>query len=169
MKVAEPLRKSSRMCLLDDPTTTAGDPVVWLGSGASEMPEARGSYSRVLRDPSGGGREFGWPRELPPLGGHQMPLVYVAEVDLGGGDEARVRRDHVSEFRAHLIATNWSMTFATALLLDRGEYPRWRTSLARELWQIRQKIIASGEPLLDSAGIDAEVHSRRGDSPGGDE
>jgi len=37
-----------------------------------------------------------------------------------------------------------------------------RTRLGKELWEIRKKIIASGEPLLDWDGIEKEVAKRRG-------
>ncbi len=37
-----------------------------------------------------------------------------------------------------------------------------RTELGRELWALRQKIAASGEPLLNSDEIDREVSRRRG-------
>ena len=37
-----------------------------------------------------------------------------------------------------------------------------RTELGRELWALRQKIVASGEPLLDAEEIDREVARRRG-------
>ncbi|NJL29507.1 MAG: hypothetical protein HC897_17280 [Thermoanaerobaculia bacterium] len=37
-----------------------------------------------------------------------------------------------------------------------------RTELGRKLWELRQRIIASGEPLLDEAQVEAEVDRRRG-------
>ncbi len=37
-----------------------------------------------------------------------------------------------------------------------------RTDLGRELWELRQKIVAAGEPLLDADEIDREVARRRG-------
>ena len=37
-----------------------------------------------------------------------------------------------------------------------------KTELGRELWDLRQKIRASGEPLLDAEEIDREVSRRRG-------
>jgi hypothetical protein len=39
-----------------------------------------------------------------------------------------------------------------------------RTKLGRRLLAIRQKIVASGQPLLDWAGVEAEVRIRRGES-----
>ncbi len=36
-----------------------------------------------------------------------------------------------------------------------------RTELASRLWEIRQRIIASGEPLLDWDGVQKEVTERR--------
>ena len=37
-----------------------------------------------------------------------------------------------------------------------------RTGLGRELWALRQKIVASGEPLLNAEEIEREVARRRG-------
>jgi hypothetical protein len=37
-----------------------------------------------------------------------------------------------------------------------------RTPLAKKLWELRQKIIASGVPLLDWDDIEREVQERRG-------
>lgn len=39
---------------------------------------------------------------------------------------------------------------------------RPKTELGRELWALRQKILASGEPLLDADEIEQEVARRRG-------
>jgi hypothetical protein len=38
------------------------------------------------------------------------------------------------------------------------------TPLGQRLWQIRQRIVESGEPLLDWEGIEREVAERRGGS-----
>jgi hypothetical protein len=37
-----------------------------------------------------------------------------------------------------------------------------RTPLGRRLWELRQRIVASGEPLLDWDDIEQEVAERRG-------
>ncbi len=37
-----------------------------------------------------------------------------------------------------------------------------RTELGRELWELRQKIVAAGESLLDAEEIEREVARRRG-------
>lgn len=37
-----------------------------------------------------------------------------------------------------------------------------RTELGRRLWELRKKIVASGEPLLDWDDIEREVAERRG-------
>jgi Na+/citrate or Na+/malate symporter len=37
-----------------------------------------------------------------------------------------------------------------------------KTQLGKELWEIRKKIIAAGEPLLDWDGIEREIAKRRG-------
>jgi len=37
-----------------------------------------------------------------------------------------------------------------------------KTALGRRLWQVRQRIIASGQPLLDWAGIERELRERAG-------
>lgn len=39
-----------------------------------------------------------------------------------------------------------------------------QTPLGRRLWQIRQGIVASGEPLLDWDDLEQEVAERRGGS-----
>jgi hypothetical protein len=38
-----------------------------------------------------------------------------------------------------------------------------KTELASRLWEIRKRIIASGEPLLDWDGVEKEVSQRRGE------
>lgn len=38
-----------------------------------------------------------------------------------------------------------------------------RTDLGKRLWEIRQKILASGEPLLDWNDIERELRERRGE------
>jgi hypothetical protein len=37
-----------------------------------------------------------------------------------------------------------------------------RTPLGRRLWELRQKIVESGEPLIDWEDIEQEVQKRRG-------
>ena len=44
-----------------------------------------------------------------------------------------------------------------------------RTSLAKRLWELRQKIIASGRPLLDWDDLENELHERRGERSSGEE
>ena len=39
-----------------------------------------------------------------------------------------------------------------------------RTELGRRLWRIRQRILASGQPLLDWDGIESELRDRRGEA-----
>jgi hypothetical protein len=39
---------------------------------------------------------------------------------------------------------------------------RPKTPLGRRLWEIRQRIVASGVPLLDEKGIEREIRERRG-------
>jgi len=39
---------------------------------------------------------------------------------------------------------------------------RPRTALGQELWKLRKRIVASGEPLLDDDQIEEEVDRRRG-------
>lgn len=39
-----------------------------------------------------------------------------------------------------------------------------RTKLGRRLWRIRQRILQSGQPLLDWAAIENEVRERRGET-----
>lgn len=38
-----------------------------------------------------------------------------------------------------------------------------QTEFGRRLWTIRQRIVASGQPLLGWDGIEKELHERRGD------
>ena len=42
------------------------------------------------------------------------------------------------------------------------------TELGRRLQEIRARIVASGEPLLDWEDLDAELRERRGESPAGE-
>lgn len=42
------------------------------------------------------------------------------------------------------------------------EYFEPRTELGRRLWELRKKIVASGEPLLDHDEIEREIAERRG-------
>jgi len=42
-----------------------------------------------------------------------------------------------------------------------GEY-RPQTTWGRRIWELRKKIIASGQPLLDWEGIELAVAERRG-------
>lgn len=37
-----------------------------------------------------------------------------------------------------------------------------RTPLGRSLWELRKRIIDSGEPLLDAEGVERELAERRG-------
>ena len=39
-----------------------------------------------------------------------------------------------------------------------------KTELGRRLWRLRLRIVASGQPLLDWAGIDREMRERRGEA-----
>ena len=50
--------------------------------------------------------------------------------------------------------------------LDGGRKPDFvpRTDLGRRLWRIRQRILASGQPLLDLDGIESESRDRRGEA-----
>ncbi len=38
-----------------------------------------------------------------------------------------------------------------------------RTELGRRLWKIRERILASGQPLLDWEGLETELRARRGE------
>jgi hypothetical protein len=42
------------------------------------------------------------------------------------------------------------------------------TELGRRLREIRARIVASGEPLLNWEDLDAELRERRGESPAGE-
>jgi hypothetical protein len=44
-----------------------------------------------------------------------------------------------------------------------------RTSLAKRLWELRQKIIASGRPLLDWDDLENELRERRGERSSGED
>ncbi len=39
------------------------------------------------------------------------------------------------------------------------------TPLGRELWEIRQRVLESGQPLLDWEDLEREVADRRGERP----
>ncbi|HEY2289963.1 MAG TPA: hypothetical protein VGM86_04600 [Thermoanaerobaculia bacterium] len=41
-----------------------------------------------------------------------------------------------------------------------------RTPLGRRLWEIRKRIVESGEPLLDREDLEREVAERRGEMTG---
>jgi hypothetical protein len=41
-----------------------------------------------------------------------------------------------------------------------------QTKLGRRLWILRQRIVSSGQPLLDWQAIDRELRERRGEAPG---
>lgn len=41
-----------------------------------------------------------------------------------------------------------------------------RTPLGRRLWEIRKRIVESGEPLLDREGLEREIAERRGGAAG---
>jgi hypothetical protein len=41
-----------------------------------------------------------------------------------------------------------------------------RTALGQRLWEIRARIVASGEPLLDWKDVEQEVTDRRGEASG---
>jgi len=43
---------------------------------------------------------------------------------------------------------------------------RPRTALGRRLWEIRQRVVKSGEPLLDWDDLEREVAERRGEKQG---
>jgi hypothetical protein len=49
---------------------------------------------------------------------------------------------------------------------ERGLRPAFvpRTELGRRLWKIRQRILESGQRLLDWDGIESEVRERRGEA-----
>lgn len=46
-----------------------------------------------------------------------------------------------------------------------GEEFHPRTPLGRRLWEVRKRIVESGEPLLDQEGLEREVAERRGYRP----
>jgi hypothetical protein len=41
-----------------------------------------------------------------------------------------------------------------------------RTPLGRELWEIRQRVLESGKPLLDWEDLEREIAERRGEGTG---
>jgi len=49
--------------------------------------------------------------------------------------------------------------------LEHGDFVP-QTELGRRLWKIRQRIVNSGQPLLDWQGIEREVRERRGEASG---
>lgn len=52
--------------------------------------------------------------------------------------------------------------YRRATLTAREPVFRARTALGQELWKLRERIVASGEPLLDEDQIEEEVDRRRG-------
>jgi hypothetical protein len=46
---------------------------------------------------------------------------------------------------------------------SKAKNPSARTELGRRLREIRRRIVASGQPLLDADGLDREVRDRRGE------
>jgi hypothetical protein len=45
---------------------------------------------------------------------------------------------------------------------DREEEFQPRTPLGQRLWEIRKRIVASGEPLLEGDDLEREIAERRG-------
>lgn len=70
----------------------------------------------------------------------------------------------MSQHRIHAKPASTAATTVPTRKDPAAEQPNYqpRTELGRELWDLRQKIIASGEPLLDAEEIDREVARRRG-------
>lgn len=60
------------------------------------------------------------------------------------------------------MATSKRQSAALLNLQEEEFHPR--SPLGRELWKIRRRVIASGEPLLDWEGLEREIAERRGGS-----
>lgn len=65
-------------------------------------------------------------------------------------------------YHAREISTAAAARPRTASDHDGGPVFQPQTELGRKLWELRQQIIASGEPLLDAAQVEEEVDRRRG-------
>jgi hypothetical protein len=71
----------------------------------------------------------------------------------------RTSRSEVAD--SEVEGTPDSRTDSTPPIEDDGEYTP-RTPLGRELVEIRKRIVASGQPLLDWDDLEREVAERRG-------
>ena len=56
------------------------------------------------------------------------------------------------------------MSFQHVNLENRANRVEVETPLGKKLWQIRQQIVATGEPLLDWDEVNQEVAERRGEN-----
>jgi len=114
---------------------------------------------RVFNAP---GRFIAWspPAEQPLSGRITTPYILAIEIDEGlagcVGDAAEVASESWPTTRSliHL--------FSTTMAASRAEFTP-RTPLGERLWQLRKRIVASGERLLDWDELAQEVRARRGE------
>src|SRR5262245_19913802 len=80
------------------------------------------------------------------------------------GNLWRLQEEALEEYCKETPIANKPLASKTEATAARAEPPfQCKTSLGRRLWEIRSRLIASGEPLLGWEELEQEITERRGE------
>ena len=141
-------------------TTTLGEHVPLHTYGGRTVDPSRHDRARIVAVlPARGGRPLAWPKLSERPLDMRITSSYFITLDLG--DDFAIEAGDASEYSspaawlANMISVNFSKPQKTST--------EPRTALGKRLLEIRQRIVASGVPLLGWADLDYEVRMRRGE------
>jgi len=149
-----------------DPTTTMTDQPRWpLGARTAEPVRKDAARVRAVRV-AGERQYFAWSRINELCSGTRITIGYDLEIDIG--DDKIVLLGNVAD----VVSTpsgDPQMRLLVVSYHSAEPMPSARTPLGRRLMDIRRKIVASGQPLLNWDGLEREVEARRARRLPGDE
>jgi hypothetical protein len=153
---------------VDPEAATTTTPEVYIGGNTfvrSVDPPPPRALARpsVVRIVGGTSEVTGWtvitrsPREVLPGMVYGFEFQGSTDPALPGGFEGSVATEMPN---VPFPVSSAKLCFSWPEPVKRGPF---RTELANRLWSIRQRIVASGAPLLDWDGVAKEVNERRGE------
>ncbi len=81
------------------------------------------------------------------------------------GNLWRLQEEALEEYFKESPTTNKPLASKTETTVTQAEPPlQFKTSLGRRLWEIRSRLVASGEPLLGWEEVEQEITERRGET-----
>jgi hypothetical protein len=150
-----------------DTTTTMGEqPGFVLDTRTTEPSQSDAAWVRAVCSLGNEWKPFAWSR-VPALGaGTRITDKYDFTVDLADNEDAVLGK--VERISSSSAGRAESCLFVVPSAMGEPT-PAPRTALGKRLMELRRKIIASGQPLLDWSGLERELRARRARELPGDD